>query len=228
MAIDTWTGDEHSRFYGDEIFSAVSEKNKNYENFSSLLRKRFDEADENLDDGSIDLLHVDGRHFYADVKTDFESWTPNLSPPSVVLFNDTEVLDRGFGVHRHWAEVAPARPSFNFKHEHGLDVLLWGSQVPEGHKLFRDLFGEPHGRQAIADYFAMRGELCADLVSRDYDPAQLTTEEHKSNMYHGYNETQNRILRSSTNDLEATLEDLQREWRGSVSMIKSYNYGPRG
>jgi len=72
IAVDTWEGDEHSGFYGQEVFDQVHAENRKYQAFSTLLRKTFAEALEDVPDGSVDILHVDGRHFYEDVKDDFQ------------------------------------------------------------------------------------------------------------------------------------------------------------
>ena len=44
FAIDTWTGDEHSGLYGEDVFQAVVEHNQVYANFSTLIRSTFDDA----------------------------------------------------------------------------------------------------------------------------------------------------------------------------------------
>ena len=49
------------------------------------VRCTFAEALQHFPDGSVDLLHIDGRHFYEDVKEDYESWLPKLSDRAVVL-----------------------------------------------------------------------------------------------------------------------------------------------
>lgn len=127
FAVDTWRGDEHSGFYGEDVLRLVKEQNDaKYSGFSTLIRGTFDEALERFEDGSVDLLHIDGRHFYEDVRHDFESWRRKLSDGAVVLFHDTNVRQRGFGVFRFWAEISKEHQSFEFFHSHGLGVLVHG------------------------------------------------------------------------------------------------------
>jgi predicted O-methyltransferase YrrM len=125
-AVDTWQGDEHAGFYDDSVYDGVIAKNIQYQSFSTLLRKRFDEALEDFPDGAIDLLHIDGRHFYDDVKEDFESYIPKLSPKAIVLFHDVTVEERGFGVKQYFAELMKTYDGFHFVHSHGLGVLFFG------------------------------------------------------------------------------------------------------
>ena len=131
IAIDTWRGDEHAGAYGDAVYDNLSAYvASNYAGIAELKRMYFAEALPAVADGSIDLLHVDGRHFYADVVEDFSSWTPKLSDRAVVLFHDTQVRERDFGVYKYWGELAAKYPSFEFHHGHGLGVLGYGKQIP--------------------------------------------------------------------------------------------------
>lgn len=128
FAVDTWKGDDHAGFYGESVYEHVSRYNeKFYNGFSTLLRMNFNEAVQRFPDGYIDLLHIDGRHGYDDVSEDFYTWLPKLSDSAVVLFHDTTVLDRGFGVHRFWSEIKSTYPSLEFRHGYGLGVLGVGS-----------------------------------------------------------------------------------------------------
>ena len=123
-AIDTWKGDEHSGFYGEEVFQTIgAENDRRFSGFSTLIRAPFDSASHHFADGCIDLLHIDGSHFYEDVSHDYEAWFPKLSDRSIVLFHDTNVKERGFGVYRLWDELRRSHPHFEFLHGYGLGVL---------------------------------------------------------------------------------------------------------
>ncbi|ESZ47901.1 class I SAM-dependent methyltransferase [Mesorhizobium sp. RSR565B] len=161
-AVDTWTGDEHAGFYGEEVYSdLVAYHAPKYGSFSRLVRSTFDEAVSHFEDDSIDLLHIDGLHTYEAVRHDFDVWRPKLSQNAVVLFHDTNVRERGFGVFRFWSEISAGRPHFEFLHGHGLGVLALGDSYP---KAVEALFAA--GRQgsslgAVRTAFAHLGQAVA-------------------------------------------------------------------
>ena len=142
FAVDTWQGDEHAGFYGEEVYSDVAHFNAaHFAQFSTLIRNTFDDArgyfPEGGAEGGIDLLHIDGLHSYDAVRHDFDTWASALSRRAVVLFHDINVRERSFGVWRLWEELSRLYPSFAFTHSNGLGVLGVG---PEQAPALRALF----------------------------------------------------------------------------------------
>ena len=130
-AVDTWKGDEHAGFYDESVFQSVVARNsEKYSAFSSLIRSTFQDALQYFNEGSVDLLHIDGRHFYDDVERDFMLWRPKLTEDAVVLLHDTNTREREFGVWKFFEKVAAQHPSFQFFHGYGLGVLVPGDRVP--------------------------------------------------------------------------------------------------
>ena len=132
IAVDTWQGDAHSGAYSNTVYDDLANYvASRYPKLGELKRMYFADALPLVANNSVDLLHIDGRHYYDDVVEDFTSWIPKLSERAVVLFHDTQVRDRGFGVHKYWAEISTQHLAFEFHHCNGLGVLGFGSNVPQ-------------------------------------------------------------------------------------------------
>jgi len=143
FGVDTWGGDAHTGEYGEEIFEELQNYVTRYDFPVRLLRKTFSEALHDIEDGSVDLLHIDGFHTYNAVEQDFRTWLPKLSKHSVVLLHDINVFERDFGVHKLWREVSSKFPNFQFLHGHGLGVLATGGEIP---LQVKELFGASDNR----------------------------------------------------------------------------------
>ena len=136
------------RVYGDEVFQELHAFNEtHFAAFSKLLRSTFDEARSYFPDNSIDLLHIDGLHTYEAVKHDFDAWKSALSASAVVVFHDTNVRERDFGVWKLWQELSATYPSFEFHHSEGLGILGVGPNQP---RLLSRLFELAHDPQSSA------------------------------------------------------------------------------
>lgn len=131
FGIDWFKGDQHAKIDETEeinIESYVRDNNLKFSYFSEIIKKKFDNAVSDFEDNSIDLLHIDGQHFYEDVSNDFNKWKNKLSDKSVVIFHDTVIKTRNFGVHKLWNEIRNNYPSINFEHSCGLGVIFYGKK----------------------------------------------------------------------------------------------------
>lgn len=174
FAVDTWEGDEHAGFYGPEILRTLREhQNPRYEGFSELWQMRFDEAADKVPDKSIDLLHIDGRHFEEDVWEDFRVFESKLSSRAVVLFHDTQVQERGFGVYKVWAELEKLYPSFEFHHSYGLGVLAVGAEVPPHLARFLEHVQHPTNAVTVRNMYSQLGRALVETFEHQRELDQL-------------------------------------------------------
>jgi len=145
-AVDTWQGDSQAGFYGPEVLGELREHHDPlYGGFSRLVESTFDAALQYFDDGTFDLLHIDGFHTYDAVKKDFDNWLPKMTDRGIVLFHDINVRERDFGVWKFWDEIKVLYPHFEFIHSHGLGVLAVGQEYP---RELREMF-ECSGQDAV-------------------------------------------------------------------------------
>ena len=122
--IDHFQGDEHSGKFGRDIEDIATECLSEYPNVT-LIKKSFNEA---LKDwkGDIDLLHIDGRHFYEDIKEDFTNWSKFVPIGGHIILHDSQETERGFGVKRFFEELQQEHPDWEFderKESHGLAII---------------------------------------------------------------------------------------------------------
>lgn len=110
--VDMWDAIEDftKSDYKEDIYSSFLEvKEKCYPGDSlKPLKMTFEDARKLFDVKSIDVLHVDGSHYYEDVKRDFEQWLPAVKPNGIILFHDVgEDIINGqlMGSHVFWEEL---------------------------------------------------------------------------------------------------------------------------
>jgi hypothetical protein len=126
FGVDSWQWDSYTGPSWIGYDNVVAYNSENYSSFSTLLKMTFAEALEHFDDGSVDLLHIDGQHSYEAVKCDYEMWLPKLTDDAVVLLHDTNVGGvggEGFEVWKLFRELSLSHPWFVFPHCAGLGLL---------------------------------------------------------------------------------------------------------
>lgn len=127
--VDSWEGDKHAGFYGDEVYQGFLKiYEKKYKNIPlEIHRMFFDDAVDKFKDHSINVLHIDGLHTYEAVKHDFETWLPKVDKTSgIILLHDVCEKKDDFGVYKLWAEIQKKYKTFTFNHYHGLGVIILG------------------------------------------------------------------------------------------------------
>jgi ketosteroid isomerase-like protein len=212
FAIDSWQGDDQAGYYGEEVYQSVARiAREEYSGSTELIRSYFSEAVSRFEDGSIDLLHIDGRHGYEDVREDFETYRPKLSPTAVVLFHDTHEFQPTFGVHQFWSELSATAPSFEFHHGHGLGVLAYGSEVSSAVRDF--LAAGAADPDRMRGLYEVRGaEVSVLLANHEH---QIELEKENANLRHELL-WRDAALGEARADLE--LVRASRSWRATAPL----------
>jgi len=162
VAVDSWVGDEHAGFHDTRTFDDFRAYiGKTYPN-QQYIQSYFAAACGCFEDGSVDLLHIDGLHTYEAVKEDFETWLPKMSSCGVIIFHDTNVHERGFGVWRLWHELKDTYPAFNFAHRHGLGIIYVGTEPHPIGNILRDVAADRVKSTLAQGFFESIGELVVE------------------------------------------------------------------
>ena len=219
FAVDTWEGDPQAGYYGDEVHDRLEAVVRaKYAGFAQLMRMLFDDALPYFSDGSVDLLHIDGLHTYEAVRHDFETWLPKMSARGVVIFHDTMVRERGFGVWKLWEELRGRYPSFEFKHTHGLGVLLVGDEPPESLRALCALSGSPD-EAILSNFFGALGQRLSllDSLARLEERTAVAVQ-HAANYQQMYEEA-DAALRRAMDTLGAQMEVRAKDVQSASEQI---------
>jgi Methyltransferase domain len=172
-AVDHWLGDAHAERYGEEVYEEVRQYNEtHYKAFSYLLRAPFDDALVQFQDGSIDLLHIDGLHTYEAASHDFRTWLPKVRPGGIVLLHDIAVRHADFGIWLLWDEIKAEFPeTFEFHHSWGLGVLRKPGEEAQRPALLEALFNSPAPIQEnIRRLYVIYGSHLENILVRASQP----------------------------------------------------------
>lgn len=128
--VDTWQGDDFTKKYDNDVYTVFSKiVDAFYGNQKvNMLKMTFDEAVKQFENGSIDVIHIDGSHHYDDVKKDFETWYPKVSENGVIMLHDISsdiVLGDVMGSYKYWLELQEQfKYTVSFDFSWGLGVIF--------------------------------------------------------------------------------------------------------
>jgi predicted O-methyltransferase YrrM len=121
-AVDTWKGDLHADFYGEEVYEnfMADRHTLGLDDVVQPLRMTFAEASKEIAP-PIDVLHVDGLHTFKAVTADFNGFRHLLAPGAIVLFHDVYTTFRQMRL--FWTLLSLRYPSYRIPYSHGLGVI---------------------------------------------------------------------------------------------------------
>lgn len=199
-AVDSWKGDPHASFYGEDVYDVVNEvKNKYYSDINvHLLRMNFDEAIDSFADHSIDLLHIDGYHTYEAVKHDFDSWINKTSENGIIIFHDTSERINDFGVYKLWEEIKISYKTIEFYHYHGLGVLLKKTENFNTISSFQEIWQK---------YYPLKSEISAVMNNLEIVQKENIVKNSRIEKLNYENDLLNRFVQQSKLEIESIKTD---------------------
>ena len=231
IAVDNWVGDPHASFHSEDVFNNFQQNIRELFPEQVYVRASFDQALDCFDDGSIDLLHIDGYHTYDAARHDLETWLPKMSDEGVVIFHDINVHEREFGVWRLWDELKEIYPSFSVFHSHGLGIVCVGSSRTVLVQVFEALRSDPRYKENVRVFLQRAGassiefrhavaaaegsrqhdNVQAVLARRDAEIARINAEFSNLCVVAGERDAELGRLRHETNERHAEIDRLRKE-----------------
>ena len=215
VAVSSWAVEpsREAEFRGAyEDFAYLARK---YASRTAILRMAPETALHRFDEGSIDLLHLDGLCGLDGARAMLDAWRPKLSDRGVVLIHDIASRGAGFGVWRLWEEVRAAAPALEFCHAGGLGVALLGKAPPPALLGLVRAAADPVVAVLLSEHFGRMGALSAELFSRRYDMAQA----EMRGAAQGAQAEEASWLRQELDSARAELEELRGLFRGGLARV---------
>jgi hypothetical protein len=140
---------------------AAGYPNPSYARFSTVLQLGASELQSRFDDGSIDVLHIDGTSSAQTARQALETLSAALSDRSVVLLDNMAPHSADHDVRQLWSDLASSHPHFDFLHAAGLGVLGTGKHLPRPVQELFALAGDSDGVRRVRRLFELSGESLA-------------------------------------------------------------------
>jgi len=169
IGIDSWVGDRHMGQYPERVGADMHRvAATSFPESIVTVQATFDDARALFDDGSVDLLLIDGTHTYDAVRHDVETWRHVLSGRGIVLLHDTVSANADFGVAQYLAELREVFPALELRHTEGLAVVFVGQVDPALRALLTSLIHQPALRDALDALTLAMGTASATCGEADH------------------------------------------------------------
>ena len=121
FAIDTWEGDPHAGYYGEEVYTTLQQRvdSLGLANHIELVRDTFEKARKQFK--AIEMLHIDGLHTYKAALGDFDCYKECLHAGSLVLFHDVNTHFKE--MRKLWRQMTWKYESCIVPYSHGLGII---------------------------------------------------------------------------------------------------------
>ena len=233
-AVDTWEGDSYTKNdYAEDIYAEyrkIQDSCFNGQN-AKMLRMKFEEAVEEFEDESIDLLHIDGSHIYEDVKSDFLTWKSKVKKEGVIFFHDISedvVLGENMGSYHFWNEIKHQFPfCLEFPHSYGLGVLFGGREkwekivqgVEVDYYVKKDLLSCNEYKNRLRENFFT---LKDDRRHIDSLYERIEVQQEHLERYEKSVADKERCISQMEEELQATIQKIEREYRETIDGKEKY------
>ena len=169
IGIDSWVGDRHTGQYPQQV-GARTQRVASTAFPASIVtvQATFDDARPLFDDGSVDLLLIDGLHTYDAVRHDMETWRGVLSGRGIVMLHDSVSTNPDFAVGRYVAELRAEFPTLEIRHTEGLAVVFVGHVDTPLRTLLESLAQQPELGDAFEALTLAMGTTSASLGEADH------------------------------------------------------------
>lgn len=167
--VDLWKAEDTFTFhdYEQDIYNSFKEiTEKEFSDIAvTMMKMSFDEANKEFEQQSINILHIDGSHAYADVKHDFITWLPKVKKDGIILFHDISdqmLYGKTLGSCIFWKELKQQyKWTVEMQYSWGLGILF----------LSEDIYKDFISKVDLNYYLKLNTyeeAVCKDRIRKDY------------------------------------------------------------
>lgn len=249
--VDTWQGDDFTKKYDNDVYTIFSRtvdefyKNQNI----NMMKMTFNEAVSEFENGSVDVLHIDGSHHYDDVKGDFENWLPKVSKKGIILLHDISsdiVLGDVMGSYKFWLELqAQYKYTASFDFSWGLGIIFLNRKMYEDFMEKVDLSKYQRNNNALdveykdqlrKNYFKLKDNqiYIDDLLSqkkilnghldaykKDVKAKEEYIKDYEKETIAAYEKDKNDIIASYEANIKKTIENYEANIKNTVESYEA-------